>query len=131
MACVTGKVAGVGKGPEAGTDLRVQGQGELGGWVTGGQKGRCQERAEARGPTTIPGQLLGPVALPSTLCPDEAPGLVPCLTSPSPAWLLAGSLYLGLWQFPGRGRGRIRANPEIVPGPSPGPLGVGASHQSL
>lgn len=57
---------GVGKGPEAGTGLGVQGLRGAGGWIRG-QRGQRQEQAEARGPPMIPGQLLGPVPLPSAL----------------------------------------------------------------
>ena len=130
---------GVGKGRRQEQTWVCRDCEELGSWMRGGQRGQCQERAEARGPPMIPRQLLGPAPLPSALCPHEAPGLVPYPTSPSPspshlgkpAWLLARPLYLAPWQFPGCGRGRIRANPEIVPGPSPGPLGVGDSQSPV
>ena len=81
-------------------------------------------------PTVVPGQLLGLVLsalmrplgwAPSHFLPK------PLTAAAGPAWLLAGPLYLGPWQFPGCRRGRIRANPEIAPGLSQGPLGKGAS----
>lgn len=131
---------GVGKGPEAGTELGVQG---LRGAVWLDQKGGKGDSVRSRlRPEAHPWSLascwdLCPCL--RALCPDEAPGLVSCPTSPSPspsclgkpAWLLASPLYLAPWQFPGCGRGRIRVNPEIVLGPSPGPLGVGTSRSPV
>lgn len=54
-----------------------RGSEELGDWIREGQRGHCQERTEARGPTMIPGQLSGPVPLPSALCPVRPPDWSP------------------------------------------------------